>query len=62
MRRCRGIGLSVSILTVFLAPVVAGLYGAGGQIVGAGATARFQIAVPAHWQGCTGYDMQVQGR
>lgn len=52
--------------------VVASLYDAGGQIVeagastsislAAGATAPFQITIPANWQGYASYDLQVQGR
>lgn len=51
--------------------VVASLYDAGGQIVeagmsasvslAAGATAPFQIAIPANWQDYASYELQVQG-
>ncbi len=51
--------------------VVATLTDAGGQIVeagastraplAAGATAPFQITIPAHWQGYASYELQVQG-
>lgn len=51
--------------------VVASLYDAGGQIIEAGASSRtplpagatalFQIAIPAHWQGYASYELQVQG-
>lgn len=52
--------------------VVASLHDASGQIVeagastasalAAGATAPFQITIPAYWQGYASYDLQVQGR
>ncbi len=51
--------------------VVASLYDAGGQIVeagrstgaslAAGATAPFQVVIPANWQGYDRYELQVQG-